>query len=161
MSEPRVSVLSKPRFNQIMGNVGITDLNIEDRIESICFISINDTAGKWKDSWFGQDHDNVIRLWFDDVEKDGDTPPTHDRPGIAVTDEQIERLVLFIFENIDKETFLIHCTAGISRSGAIGLFITNLLGENIEQYFKNNPRVHPNKMILDKMVKFSETCNSK
>lgn len=54
-----------------------------------------------------------------------------------------KRLVEFIHKNLDKN-FVVHCNAGISRSGAVGEFLSFVKDEAHEFYKNFGTRIHPN-----------------
>lgn len=140
-----VKVLSKPEFNDLMANNNINDRNVEN-FKNIAFISINDTHGNWSVSWFDSDHPNVLRMWFDDIENDLETSPTNPHKCKAFSPEQAKQVFDFINENYDKD-FFVHCSAGISRSGAIGAFINDYHSWDRDKFMKDNPYIHPNARI--------------
>ena len=146
MYNTKIHILSKPQFNDFMANHQINDDNVESKLKSSAVISINDTAGDWSCSWFLYDHPNVLRLWFDDVETDLQVSPTNRETCRACTPEQARRIFEFIKKNKHRD-FLVHCSAGISRSGAIGQFILDYLGGDKEYFEKYNPHIHPNAHI--------------
>jgi predicted protein tyrosine phosphatase len=155
----KVYVWSKPQFNDSMEKMGFNDQNIEER-ENIAIISINDTAGKWAKSWFDSDHSNVLRLWFDDVESDMDLwSPTNRISVKAFTEEQGHNIFDFINKNKDKKNFIIHCSAGISRSGAVGLFINDYLGLDYALFKIMNPHILPNGLISRTLNKIARESN--
>lgn len=140
----KIKVLSKPEFNQFMGEYGISDSNVEEKMGNVALISINDTDGHWSTSWFDRDHPNVLRLWFDDVFADTEKSPTNKNQCRAFTEEQAAKVFAFIKENRDKD-FIVHCSAGISRSGAVGAFINDYLDSDKEFFHKFNfERIFPN-----------------
>jgi len=49
----------------------------------------------------------------------------------------------------DIPMLIIHCHAGISRSGAVGLFVTRYLGLDEIEFRQNNPRIMPNFHVLN------------
>lgn len=64
---------------------------------------------------------DVLTIYVDDIETPED--------GLTVfEDEQGEAIINFILENIHVDTLLIHCYAGVSRSGAVGDFAAEILG---------------------------------
>jgi len=143
MAETKIFILSKPQFNGIMKDHGIDDSNVEEKILGTALISINDTMGDWSVSWFNEDHPSVLRLWFDDVETDLEVSPTNPQTCSAFTGEQAKRVFDFIKENAHKN-FIVHCSAGISRSGAVGTFILDYLMGDKDHFKKTNPHIHPN-----------------
>ena len=144
MGSKKVYIWSKPEFNSALGRLNINDTNVEE-IPKIAFISINDTMGQWNQSWFDQDHPNVLRLWFDDVEQDGELwSPTNAIHVEAFNSYQAQDLLDFIERNKDKDNFIVHCTAGISRSGAIGQFIADYFQCDKDEFKRMNPYIAPN-----------------
>lgn len=59
----------------------------------------------------------------------------------------------FIANLKDETTLLVHCAAGISRSGAVGLFCCHYWNLDIRDYYKRNPDVDPNTYIFDILQK--------
>lgn len=66
----------------------------------------------WKD-------ENVLRLWFDDVECN---EKNH------MTREQAKQIADFVHQHENIGKFIIHCSAGISRSFAVAQAITDWNG---------------------------------
>ena len=154
-----INVLSKPVFNSIMQEHNINDSNVEN-FNTVFFISINDTSTSlyYKESWFNQDHDNVMTLYFDDVENENETSPTNSGKCVPFSKSMAKKLHNFILKNLDKEQCLIHCIAGISRSAAVGLFISDLVGNNYNKFMKDNPQSCPNGRVL-RMLNYVEQNN--
>jgi predicted protein tyrosine phosphatase len=62
----------------------------------------------------------------------------------------------------DKEDFIliIHCKAGVSRSGAVGWFTCKYLGLDQNKFLENNKNIYPNKyvlMLLESLAKMDIT----
>jgi predicted protein tyrosine phosphatase len=143
--EKRILAWSKPQFNEVMGKMGIIDENVEEVFIDGAIISINDTHGKWSQPWFNLDHSNVIRLWFDDVEQDTDKfSPTNQEKVKAFTVEDAKNIRDFIKKNKKKEVFIVHCSAGISRSGAVAQFICDFFRCDRTEFLRNNKHILPN-----------------
>ena len=138
-----VHVLSYYDFNKL--NIGDTEIN---KLKNIFIISILDSSGMLCTPLFEREHNNVLTLVFDDVVSDGERSRTVKGNTIAYTEEQNRILFDFIQRNKDMEICYVHCTAGVSRSGAVGTFINDLYGEDHKEYIKRNPMVSPNPMIL-------------
>lgn len=81
--------------------------------------------------------DNMITQRFYDLEYDV-------AENKAMSEEQAKELYDFILANKDKEVCYVHCSAGVSRSGAIGEFINDLYGLSWLTFKKMNPRISPN-----------------
>jgi len=141
----KVFVISKREFDSLMSEKGITDSNVESGAKTF-FISINDTVGTKEKPYFKVDKSNVMNLFFDDIEKDIEHPE-YGRIK-AFTKTQAIELIKFIENNKDKETCIVHCSAGISRSGAIGTFVNDYFSGDYNEFKKQNPHVLPNGLVL-------------
>jgi predicted protein tyrosine phosphatase len=51
--------------------------------------------------------------------------------------------------------FVLHCDAGVSRSGAVGTFIQRYLEIEEEGFKKLNPYIHPNHFVLNILMEVS------
>lgn len=143
----KVWVLSRLEFEDLVRNK-INDQNVH-LFNEHCFISILDSIGVYGKRILEQDHPNFLTLVFDDVEVDGKPSPTVSNNTKAINNEQAQQIFDFIRFNKDKKICIIHCAAGISRSGAIGTFINDLYGdENFLEFKHRNPKVFPNQRIL-------------
>lgn len=127
----------------------IDDNNVESK--DIMFISIISPIDDFqplisqlsKQSWFKEEHSNVKILEFGDYDESNINNPHIFNIG------QAKELYEFIKNNKDKSMAIIHCGAGISRSGAIGTFIFDMLGSTTYEEFKRkNPRIQPNSHVL-------------
>ena len=116
----------------------------EERLLNECrIISINDVSFHSEPPPFSRRflrHPNLLVLFFDDVEVEGPT---------AFTDEMATQIVRFV-QVADERPLLIHCTAGISRSGAVGLAVAEQRG-CVEEYRRENPDIMPNRLMLQKL----------
>jgi predicted protein tyrosine phosphatase len=70
-----------------------------------------------------------------------------------------EQIILFIDEinKVDVPVLIIHCAAGISRSGAIGLFACRYLKLDEKTFLNSNKHILPNFYILEILNKVSGT----
>jgi predicted protein tyrosine phosphatase len=76
-------------------------------------------------------------------------------------EEQAKQILNFI-NKINKkniETLFIHCAAGISRSGAVGLFTCRYLKLNEKQFRTENIHIFPNTFILELLNKIAGLNN--
>jgi predicted protein tyrosine phosphatase len=143
----KIIVLNKKDFNDLMLKYGITDDNVEQRKDDV-FISINNTYGD-NSSFFNSNKNNVKIMYFDDCERNSITLIENKPVNVkAFTKKQAKELFNFIKKNINKNNWIIHCSAGISRSGAVGTFINDYFGLNWFEFKNNNPKVIPNNLIL-------------
>lgn len=103
-----------------------------------------------------EDGPNVLNLWFHDVDPESEslTPTQLADPDLIFFDDyDAEKIKLFVKRNKDKKQWIIHCTAGISRSGAIGEYISDYFGNDYHLFKRDNPQIKPNihiKKILNK-----------
>jgi len=92
-------------------------------------------------SYFKSNHPNVITMTFDDI--------GNEIEGYLVfTKIMAKELFQFIKRNKNRKTCVVHCSAGISRSGAVGSFIQGYCDGDWEQFKKNNPHILPNGRVL-------------
>jgi len=144
-----VHVLGKKEFDMLMLRNNINDDNVDDR-DKIMLISIVDTD-IWNDGrehYFKENHENVFNLEFDDVEHDGEPSPTNWNKGTkAFSEQQAKELFEFINKNRDKTSCVVHCMAGISRSGAVGTFINGYCGGDWDFFKRMNPQISPNARV--------------
>ena len=78
----------------------------------------------------------VLTELFDDTVKE--IPGT-----VLFSEDQAERIIDFILDNLDADTLLIHCYGGQSRSMAVGAFACMMLGIDNSYFFKKaNPNMH-------------------
>ena len=125
------------------------DSNVEN-LKNLAFISIITTPDVQKyhleedeEHWFKEDHSNVLNLEFDDCNKDREW---EGHKAYTISEEQAKKIVEFIEKNLGRN-FLIHCRAGISRSGAVAKFISmNYHGYNLVNDF-----TRPNQEVLRKL----------
>ena len=98
---------------------------------------------------------NVLELYFDDI-----LIPKLQSNSVFFSIEMAEKLNQFILEN-DFDEISIHCSAGISRSPAIGLCVAKILNsKDMEQQITNYTHFRPNKQILDTFASFDFVCKN-
>ena len=116
-----------------------------------CFISIIDNDNK--ENKFDTSINNFLQVKMWDIEKDlTDSNGTkYSKP----KDSELIRIVNFVKKHSDKVVFLIHCSAGISRSGAVATYIKDKFINEIDKkkFFLENKFILPNLYIL-KRLKF-------
>jgi len=147
----KILALSKVVFDRLMIEKKVTPENVEQQ-DRILFISINEQENNLPAEYhpyFPEDKDNVKVMYFSDVEKDLEVTKL-DRSGekikvYAMTREQAADLYSFIKDNIKgKDAVLIHCTAGVSRSGAVASFINDYVSGSWEMFKRDNDSIQPN-----------------
>ena len=128
----KIRVLPRIFFEKIKGTAE------EDRLlESYRIISINSSRGDDSLPPFSErnlNHRNLLYLTFDDVSNEPD-PEDHD-DCVLFSTRQAEAVMRFADDG--STPMLIHCTAGISRSGAVG----EILDWYFNRYITDNPADH-------------------
>lgn len=145
--QPKIYVMPKVQFHEILEKNNINDLNVGE-FTKIAFISINDSSGEYyHDPLFNHNHHNVLNLWFDDVEHDMQISPTNKDVTKAFTKKQAVKIIEFLESNKNVNTVLIHCAAGISRSGAVGRVALEYLKGDRDFFKINNNHISPNARV--------------
>jgi predicted protein tyrosine phosphatase len=125
-------------------------------------ISITDPDSDYIGITIREKYDDVLNIQFFDVTENtfvqiNSTSKLLREP---LTFEQGRVIKEFILKNKDKK-FAIHCSAGISRSAAVGCAINCLLDCNGDIYeyqtgyscaVKKHNRYHPNKTVFDRII---------
>lgn len=142
----KINVLRKTKFESILKENNITNDNVET-FDNIAFISILNTGDP--SGYFKTNHKNALVLFFDDITTDLNWDNDLDFFGpVLFTEEQAKQIIEFIDQHKDKDQFIIHCSAGISRSGAVGTFINDYLELDYKTFRQTNPQVQPNPFVL-------------
>lgn len=149
-----IRAFSHENFDVMCLKRNLNDDNIEN-INNTAYISIICTEECRKyyledetAHWFKNEHPNVLNLDFDDITEDRMYKGHLFK---AMSEEQADKCIEFIENNMGKN-FDIHCTAGISRSGAICQFIfdfynkDNVYPKSDFEYF--NRHIRPNNHVL-------------
>lgn len=155
----KVLILNKREFNNYMIYNDINDNNVES--QDAMFISINEIyqpySGWYDDkigvkSHFKHHHSNVMIMHFPDIGEASVQKYVGMGYGFNIFNKyKARRLYEFIKQNKNKSMAIIHCAAGISRSGAVGTFIYDLYGHDSmtwEEFKRKNPRIQPNSYVL-------------
>ena len=143
----KVTVLNYNDFWEMREKNSINDETVET-YEDTLFISILDSANWFAKRQFQEDHKNVLTLQFDDVLHDGEPSPTNNIDTRAFDNTDGNKVMKFLDDNQDAEFCVVHCAAGISRSGAIGQFVNDYFGGDYAMFKQRNPQIMPNEMIV-------------
>ena len=132
-----------------MERLGFNDSNIEEK--DVLIVSINNfyNPGLFMDrygvsSHFKRQHPNVMIMHFGDFSEEWVNKVIHEGPTGIFNEYKAHKVYEFIKANKEKGEAILHCSAGISRSGAIGAFINDLYGEDHQTFMFRNPRIEPN-----------------
>lgn len=159
-----IRALNRQLFWSVVSDYGITDDNVEDLPVALISIVEENEPDCMELNYFKRTHRNFVQMAFSDVDKP-------ERIGLNVFSpisfEQARELVGFIQDNIrEKSTLLIHCAAGISRSGAVATFAYDLLKQHdpnripYEKFKRDNPQILPNRTVLAELRKAYEKGRS-
>ena len=149
-----IHTLSVADFKHTMQDNDLYDCNIEQRTD-LAIISIGNSfedsdpddifSNGPSSRWFRYQHKNVLNLTFDDItapEKwqmmsqfakqpvgSGDSGESG-IPGsdcILFDEEMARQLVQFVEDNRAAKVWIVHCSAGVSRSGAVSKWLKDCL----------------------------------
>lgn len=144
----RTRVLSKLKFDEILPRMGITNDTVGNF--DAAFISISNPDSQHT-AYFDGNRKNVLNLVFDDATDE----ENQRRSTLGLTElqlftrKQAQEIIDFIEANRDRETVYVHCSAGRSRSGAVGTFINDVWGrQTFQEFINSNPTVSPNYYVL-------------
>ena len=139
----KVYIVSKVEFKNILESNNINEDNVEEF--GGAFISINDSSGKFfHEPFFESEHFNVIQLYFDDVERDNEFSPTNKIKTQKFNEVHGKQIIEFLKFNRRVKTIIVHCAAGISRSGAVGRFANDYLNGDNNHFKLVNSHIIPN-----------------
>ena len=90
------------------------------------------------------EHPNLLKLYFDDVEVQS---RSRLHPGYEMFSQEDAKKVIGFLKGCDQN-LIVHCHAGVSRSGAIGLFAAEYLNADLDYFYRMNPQIWPNQRVL-------------
>lgn len=148
--------------------------NIEEALEKdpkiINEYNIISIYSRYCESPIKEDRYNILKLEFDDItERELQQYPERYK---LFSENDARRIKDFTDSRLDPEKKLIvHCDAGISRSGAVGLCLNDYLNNYIESHYRHlaaflrdNPYIVPNPYIsrvLNKVLYYSDLKEDK
>lgn len=137
-------------FRDMMEKAGVNDSTVEQMDWGIIEIMGEQdiTYMPWV---FTKDHPNVLRLMFDDIDEPLKVEYFDSRMAeqmYPMNEEQGRQIVEFVRRNEHQKKFIVHCAAGISRSGAVAEWIMDYFGGSYDEFKKANPYTVPNKRIV-------------
>lgn len=102
--------------------------------------------------------DDIITLVFADItETDLKIVPELSKRYPIFTADKAQEILNFLnhLQKKDIKLLLVHCDAGISRSGAIGIFAVRYLGLDESEFRKKHKYIGPNSMVYDILMEVS------
>lgn len=119
-----------------------------------CFISILDIDNNEKK--FDNTIDNFLQVKMWDIEEDiiEGGVIVYEKP----SENELQKIVDFVNKHKDKKVFIVHCSAGISRSGAVVRYISEKFFNEVDFDFfrQNNKQIQPNLYILKTLKKLDK-----
>lgn len=121
---------------------------------NMAFISIheprNKIIGGHVEAWptILPEADNVLNLWFNDCEEEN-----VDIEAVLFNEDMATQIIEFVEKNKTAKGWLLHCTMGKSRSGAIGSFLSDYFEINWFDFLRDNPQVSPNALVRKLLTK--------
>jgi predicted protein tyrosine phosphatase len=143
-----ITVKNRYFFENIRGTEEEADLLSRFRVISINSVRIPEEPPFSQQYWSA---DNVLILRFDDVE---DSNPFIFQGNRFMSDADAEAIAAFV-ESPDPRPILVHCTAGISRSGAIGTCLNEYFNKKLsldetahQAFLIAHPYINPNLHVM-------------
>jgi hypothetical protein len=101
---------------------------------------------------------DILSTMFGDVdervyEENKDKPKYKDKL-FLFSEDQAKDIIKFIDkiqEEEDETVLVLHCDAGISRSGAVATFVCDYIGFDYQTFKRENPGLQPNIHVLSKL----------
>ena len=151
----KIRVLPRIFFEKVKGTSVEAEL-----LEKAKIISINSSWGFDDTPPFSEDllnHPHLLILTFDDICNEPETP---EAVGNAELFNEALAQQIMRFDDDGELPLLVHCTAGISRSGAVGEVLNWYFNSYLEynakddEYFvQNNRQIMPNTIVRRIMMK--------
>lgn len=141
----RITVLSKDMFSKYVSD-GLIEKNENKKV---FYLSINNPNDLDKTP-FREDSADFKSMWFYDIEDDLKCSESG-KEYHPITNEQVNELFNYLMSHKDYDYFIVHCSAGISRSGAVGTFMNDLFGESHQEFRRRNKYILPNLYIYNKL----------
>ena len=92
---------------------------------------------------------DVLCLFFEDIES------SYGDDAHIFTEEHGIQVLKFLDRNASDDTIVVQCHAGISRSGAIGVFASRYFKLDEDTFKKDNPYIYPNDLVYGVLLKLS------
>ena len=150
----RIKVVSRRYFEEEKGTAEVAEILSSHRV-----VSIQSTYGLDTDPPFEKEmlsHPNLLTVVFDDEWDRSCERCDYIR---LFRREDAERIVKFV--GVGRMPLIVQCTAGISRSGAVGFALDWYFNQHMHKnpahhdfFTKSNPQVEPNPLVLEVMTKY-------
>jgi len=153
----QVLVYSQYSFECMCKTKHLNDSNVESTLDAyVCVHNSKDMS-----PFFKEEHSNVLNLFFDDwTPEEVEKMPNDDfkRNLVLFNQNMADQLKNFLNENKNSNVWHVHCLAGISRSGAIALWLARNF--NLDEYALTRKfSLDPNKHVLRLLNKMQTENN--
>lgn len=154
----KITVKGRYYFEDLRGTAQEASIIDSHRIISVNSVRIHEDPPF---SWEYWTANNILLLHFDDADPD-DYPLMEENraknPNAPsyhfMTDEDADEIVRFV-EKPDPRPIIVHCTAGISRSAAIGVALNDYFNRKLshdelehERFFRLHLNISPNRHVM-------------
>lgn len=139
----KVYALSFLLFKKMIQENKINDITVCNK--DALFICIHNTKyeslanGYYTNQPLLQNCANVLNVWFDDLDFSYKDKDGHTHTGLQP--EQAKEIVEFIRANKNKQLAIVHCAAGVSRSGSVAQFIADMWHIPYDKFTRMNPSI--------------------
>ena len=154
----KIDILPRSYFEERRGSFEIGELLLSHKV-----ISIQSSNGWDSEPPFAKEHcesKNLLCLVFDDYFGIPDDPVERSRVALF-TPEHADVIMRFVDDG--SMPLVVHCTQGVSRSGAVGYvlgrYFNSVLANNekdYEYFMARNPFIMPNPNFVEVFLKFLE-----
>ena len=154
----KIDILPRSYFEERRGSFEIGEL-----LRSHKVISIQSSNGWDSEPPFAKKHcesKNLLCLVFDDYFGIPEDPVERSRVALF-TPEHADRIMRFVDDG--SMPLVVHCTQGVSRSGAVGYvldrYFNRVLANNekdYEYFMARNPFIMPNPNVVEVFLRFLE-----
>ena len=154
----KIDILPRSYFEGRIGSDEIAQLLKTHKV-----ISIQSSSGYDSEPPFAKGHmesKNLLCLVFDDYFGIPEDPVERSRVALF-TPEHADRIMRFVDDG--SMPLVVHCTQGVSRSGAVGYvldrYFNSVLANNerdYEYFMARNPFIMPNPNVVEVFLKFLE-----
>lgn len=154
----KIDIVPRIYFEERRGTAEVAAL-----LRSHKVISIQSSSGWDSEPPFSKEHresKNLLCLVFDDYFGIPEDPVKRSR-GALFTPEHADRIMRFVDDG--SMPLVVHCTQGVSRSGAVGYvldrYFNRVLATNdkdYEYFMARNPFVMPNPNVVEVFLRFLE-----
>jgi predicted protein tyrosine phosphatase len=139
----KINAISKFTFDTNFNNE-----IIKKYTNKVCFISILDCDNH--ELKYDCTLENFLQVKMWDIESDiiQNNIIKYKKP----EDSELLKIINFINLHNSKSHFIVHCSAGISRSGAVVRYISEKFNDiDIDYFKKENKQIQPNLFILNRL----------